>query len=109
MQVHALEAEIFLHASHLSRTLVIKAILCGQDTKTRHACSVSHRTCIEELETRGLINMARPRVAGSRNCHTRGPRLKAGVAHAAMLRHHNCTWHHAKNATHVLNYKWTVL
>jgi len=30
-------------------------------------------------------------VAGSRECHAHGPRLKAGVAHAAMLRgkHHN--------------------
>ena len=49
--------------------------------------------------------------AGSRKCHARGPRLKAGVAHAAMLhgKHHNRAWHHAKNATCVWSYKWTVL
>ena len=35
VQVYALEAEIFLHASRLSGMLVIKAILCGQDTKSK--------------------------------------------------------------------------
>jgi len=63
-----------------------------------------HRTCVEKLKTRGLIiNMARPHVAGSRKCHTRGSHLKACMAHTVMLRgkHHNRAWHHAKNATHV--------
>ena len=105
MQVYVLEVEIFLHAFHLCGTLVIKDILCEQDTKSKlngHICSVSHCICIEELETRGLIiNMARPRVAGSRKCHVRSPRLKAGVAYAAMLhgKHHNHAWHHRKTAT----------
>jgi len=103
VQVYALEAEkIFLHASRLCGTLVIKVILCGQGSKSKvngQASNVSHCTCIEELETMGLIiNLARPRVAGSRKCHVRDSHLKAGVAHAAMLhgKLHNHAWHHAK-------------
>ena len=40
------------------------------------------------------IQVEWPRVAGSGKCHVRGPRLKAGVAHAAILRgkHHNHAW-----------------
>ena len=77
--------------------LIIKVILCGRDTKSKlkgHVCSVSNCTCIEELEKGLFITVEWPRVAGSRKCHARASRLKACVAHAAILRgkYHNHAW-----------------
>jgi len=98
VQVYVLEAESSsTDANRLCGMLVIKVILCGRDTKSKlkgHICHVSNRTCIEKLETGLFIKVEWPHVAGSRKCHARGPRLKACVTHAAILRgkYHNHTW-----------------